>query len=201
MMGKTYTFDAVLNQVTQEVAFDTIGRPIVDSVINGYNGTIFVYGQTSSGKTFTMEGDLKSPENMGIIPRILEEIFMRINSMVGSLEFLIKGLTERFVASYDDVINALEEGKMNRHVSFTNMNAQSSRSHSLFTVMISQRNVDTGQALEGRLNLVDLAGSEKVSKTGAEGNTLDEAKMINKSLSTLGNVINALVEGSVSSFA
>ncbi|BHF64443.1 Kinesin heavy chain isoform 5A [Sparganum proliferum] len=62
--------------------------------------------------------------------------------------------------------------------------------------MISQRNVETGQALEGRLNLVDLAGSEKVSKTGAEGNTLDEAKMINKSLSTLGNVINALVEGS-----
>ncbi len=79
------------------------------------------------------------------------------------------------------------------------MNAQSSRSHSLFTLVIAQRNMDSGETLEGRLNLIDLAGSEKVSKTGAEGITLDEAKIINKSLSTLGMVINALVEGTVSS--
>ncbi|VEL31383.1 unnamed protein product [Protopolystoma xenopodis] len=81
------------------------------------------------------------------------------------------------------------------------MNEHSSRSHSIFIMNIHQTNQETGQQLTGKLYLVDLAGSEKVSKTGAEGSTLDEAKMINKSLSTLGNVINALVEGSVSTKA
>ncbi|VDP76312.1 unnamed protein product [Echinostoma caproni] len=75
------------------------------------------------------------------------------------------------------------------------MNEHSSRSHSVFRICIQQNNRETGKQLMGSLYLVDLAGSEKVSKSGAEGSTLDEAKNINKSLSTLGNVINALVEG------
>ncbi|KAF7256990.1 hypothetical protein EG68_06182 [Paragonimus skrjabini miyazakii] len=75
------------------------------------------------------------------------------------------------------------------------MNEHSSRSHSIFRICIQQNNRDTGKQLIGSLYLVDLAGSEKVSRSGAEGSTLDEAKNINKSLSTLGNVINALVEG------
>ncbi len=78
------------------------------------------------------------------------------------------------------------------------MNAQSSRSHSIFSVTIIQKHLDKGETFEGKLNLVDLAGSEKVSKSGAEGNVLDEAKNINKSLSTLGKVINALAENNVS---
>ena len=80
------------------------------------------------------------------------------------------------------------------------MNDQSSRSHSLFLMTISQRNTADMSVRTGRLFLVDLAGSEMVSKTGAEGQTLEEAKKINKSLSALGMVINALTDGKVRLF-
>lgn len=75
------------------------------------------------------------------------------------------------------------------------MNAESSRSHSIFVVTVTQKNVETGSAKSGQLFLVDLAGSEKVGKTGASGQTLEEAKKINKSLSALGMVINSLTDG------
>ena len=78
------------------------------------------------------------------------------------------------------------------------MNAESSRSHSIFLITVSQKNTDTGAQKTGNLYLVDLAGSEKVGKTGASGQTLEEAKKINKSLSALGMVINALTDGKVS---
>lgn len=100
------------------------------------------------------------------------------------------------------------------------MNEQSSRSHSIFVIGIHQRNTETGSQKSGNLYLVDLAGSEKASpsacsscickqagviklisqvgKTGATGQTLEEAKKINKSLSALGMVINSLTDGKVS---
>ncbi len=77
------------------------------------------------------------------------------------------------------------------------MNAESSRSHSIFLITIVQRNTETGAQKTGNLYLVDLAGSEKVGKTGASGQTLEEAKKINKSLSALGMVINALTDSKV----
>uniref|UniRef100_A0A8C5A0L1 Kinesin-like protein n=1 Tax=Gadus morhua TaxID=8049 RepID=A0A8C5A0L1_GADMO len=107
----------------------------------------------------------------------------------------VKGCTERFVSSPDEVMDVIDEGKSNRHVAVTNMNEHSSRSHSIFLISIKQEHVETEQKLCGKLYLVDLAGSEKVSKTGAAGAVLDEAKNINKSLSALGNVISALAEG------
>uniref|UniRef100_A0A8C6XRR0 Kinesin-like protein n=1 Tax=Naja naja TaxID=35670 RepID=A0A8C6XRR0_NAJNA len=107
----------------------------------------------------------------------------------------VKGCTERFVSSPEEVMDVIDEGKTNRHVAVTNMNEHSSRSHSIFLINIKQENVETEKKLSGKLYLVDLAGSEKVSKTGAEGSVLDEAKNINKSLSALGNVISALAEG------
>uniref|UniRef100_A0A3Q2DYV7 Kinesin-like protein n=1 Tax=Cyprinodon variegatus TaxID=28743 RepID=A0A3Q2DYV7_CYPVA len=110
----------------------------------------------------------------------------------------IQGCTERFVTSPEEVMDVIDEGKANRHVAVTNMNEHSSRSHSIFLINIKQENVETEQKLCGKLYLVDLAGSEKVSKTGAEGAVLDEAKNINKSLSALGNVISALAEGTKS---
>uniref|UniRef100_A0A3P9MGL8 Kinesin-like protein n=1 Tax=Oryzias latipes TaxID=8090 RepID=A0A3P9MGL8_ORYLA len=109
-----------------------------------------------------------------------------------------EGCTERFVTCPEDVMDVIDEGKANRHVAVTNMNEHSSRSHSIFLINIKQENVETEQKLSGKLYLVDLAGSEKVSKTGAEGAVLDEAKNINKSLSALGNVISALAEGTKS---
>lgn len=78
------------------------------------------------------------------------------------------------------------------------MNAESSRSHSIFLITINQKNTETGAQKSGNLYLVDLAGSEKVGKTGASGQTLEEAKKINKSLSALGMVINALTDSKVS---
>uniref|UniRef100_A0A8C1PN15 Kinesin-like protein n=1 Tax=Cyprinus carpio TaxID=7962 RepID=A0A8C1PN15_CYPCA len=107
----------------------------------------------------------------------------------------VKGCTERFVCSPEEVMDTIDEGKSNRHVAVTNMNEHSSRSHSIFLINVKQENTQTEQKLSGKLFLVDLAGSEKVSKTGAEGAVLDEAKNINKSLSALGNVISALAEG------
>ncbi|XP_029385633.1 kinesin heavy chain-like isoform X2 [Echeneis naucrates] len=229
--GKPYVFDRVLPPHTEQVqVYDTCAKQIVRDVLGGYNGTIFAYGQTSSGKTHTMEGNLHDSHLMGIIPRIARDIFDHIYSMDENLEFhikvsyfeiyldkirdlldvsktnlavhedknrvpFVKGCTERFVSSPDEVMDVIDEGKANRHVAVTNMNEHSSRSHSIFLISIKQENVETETKLSGKLYLVDLAGSEKVSKTGAEGAVLDEAKNINKSLSALGNVISALSEG------
>ncbi|CAG0903839.1 unnamed protein product, partial [Darwinula stevensoni] len=110
----------------------------------------------------------------------------------------VKGATERFVSSPEEVFETIEEGKANRHIAVTNMNEHSSRSHSVFLINVKQENLENQKKLSGKLYLVDLAGSEKVSKTGAEGTVLDEAKNINKSLSALGNVISALADGNKS---
>ncbi|KAM9785353.1 LOW QUALITY PROTEIN: kinesin heavy chain-like [Neosynchiropus ocellatus] len=229
--GRSYAFDRVFpTNTTQEQVYNTCAKQIVKDVLGGYNGTIFAYGQTSSGKTHTMEGKLHDPHQMGIIPRIAEDIFNHIFAMDENLEFhikvsyfeiymdkirdlldvtktnlsvhedknrvpYVKGCTERFVSSPDEVMDVIDEGKANRHVAVTNMNEHSSRSHSIFLINIKQEHVETEQKLCGKLYLVDLAGSEKVSKTGAAGAVLDEAKNINKSLSALGNVISALAEG------
>lgn len=99
-------------------------------------------------------------------------------------------------------INSLQEANMlfeygleNRKTASTNMNATSSRSHLVFSIIINNRNKQTNQKTVGKLSLVDLAGSERVSKTGATKDRLKEALAINKSLSALGNVISALGEG------
>ncbi|EJD52984.1 kinesin heavy chain [Auricularia subglabra TFB-10046 SS5] len=107
----------------------------------------------------------------------------------------IKGLSDYYVSNAREVYEIMRQGGNARVVTATNMNAESSRSHSIFLITIQQRNVETGAAKAGNLYLVDLAGSEKVGKTGASGQTLEEAKKINKSLSALGMVINALTDG------
>ncbi|KAI8980532.1 kinesin heavy chain [Pilobolus umbonatus] len=107
----------------------------------------------------------------------------------------VKGLLEVYVGSTEDVYEVMKNGSSNRVVSATNMNAESSRSHSIVVVTITQKNIDTGASKSGKLYLVDLAGSEKVGKTGASGQTLEEAKKINKSLTALGMVINSLTDG------
>ena len=85
-------------------------------------------------------------------------------------------------------------GNKNRSTASTLMNAESSRSHSMVALTIIMNNTEDGSCKTGKLYLVDLAGSEKISKTGAAGQTLEEAKNINKSLTTLGKVIVALTD-------
>ena len=112
----------------------------------------------------------------------------------------VKGLKEVYVSSVQEVLDIIRTGDQGRMVASTNMNEQSSRSHSIFVMTISQKDLVTGNSRSGKLYLVDLAGSEKVGKTGATGQTLEEAKKINKSLTALGMVINALTDGKVSLF-
>ncbi|KAK7467134.1 hypothetical protein VKT23_004193 [Stygiomarasmius scandens] len=109
----------------------------------------------------------------------------------------VKNLSDYYVSSAREVYEIMRTGGAARVVSSTNMNAESSRSHSIFLITINQRNTETGAQKTGNLYLVDLAGSEKVGKTGASGQTLEEAKKINKSLSALGMVINALTDPKV----
>uniref|UniRef100_A0A915BL61 Kinesin-like protein n=1 Tax=Parascaris univalens TaxID=6257 RepID=A0A915BL61_PARUN len=232
--GKVYVYDKVFKpNSSQEEVYMGAAYHIVQDVLSGYNGTVFAYGQTSSGKTHTMEGVFGDSEKQGIIPRIVQDIFNHIYNMDVDLEFhikvsyfeiynekirdlldvtkmnlaihedknrvpYVKGATERFVSSPEEVMACIDEGKNNRHVAVTNMNEHSSRSHSVFLIQVKQENTATQKKLTGKLYLVDLAGSEKVSKTGAEGAVLEEAKNINKSLSALGNVIAALAEGTKS---
>jgi len=107
----------------------------------------------------------------------------------------IEGLSEYYVCSPEEIISLLEIGNNNRAQSFTNMNEHSSRSHFIFILKIFQNNRKEETSKNSKLFLVDLAGSEKVSKSGVEGQTLEEAKIINKSLTTLGRVINNLTDG------
>ena len=112
----------------------------------------------------------------------------------------IHDITEEYIASEEEVYNVMRLGNENRAVAATRMNDQSSRSHSLFLMTVTQNNLQDNSLKSGKLYLVDLAGSEKVGKTGASGQTLNEAKGINKSLSTLGKVIKALTEDKKGNF-
>ncbi|CAJ0599940.1 unnamed protein product [Cylicocyclus nassatus] len=232
--GKVFVYDKVFKpNTTQEQVYMGAAYHIVQDVLSGYNGTVFAYGQTSSGKTHTMEGVIGDPVMQGIIPRIVQDIFNHIYTMDTELEFhikvsyfeiynekirdlldpekvnlsihedknrvpYVKGATERFVGTPDEVLQTIEDGKSNRMVAVTNMNEHSSRSHSVFLITVKQEHQATKKQLAGKLYLVDLAGSEKVSKTGAQGTVLEEAKNINKSLTALGIVISALAEGTKS---
>ncbi|OMJ93289.1 hypothetical protein SteCoe_3751 [Stentor coeruleus] len=227
-----FTLDKVFSpSSSQESVYDFAAKPIVEGVMQGFNGTVFAYGQTSSGKTFTMTGpNLEDPITMGIIPRMINTVFESIYKSDGNTEFTVKisyceiymekikdllnpcevnlkihedklkgvyieGIKEIHVGNDSEVYELMKTGSDNREVAYTNMNAVSSRSHSLFIITISQTNSKDYSAKIGKLFLVDLAGSEKVGKTGAAGLRLEEAKHINKSLTALGQVIFSLTDG------
>ncbi|XP_022148525.1 kinesin-like protein KIN-12D isoform X2 [Momordica charantia] len=108
----------------------------------------------------------------------------------------VENLSEFEVRTVSDILRLLTQGSSNRKVAATNMNRESSRSHSVFTCVIESRwEKDSSTNLRfARLNLVDLAGSERQKTSGAEGERLKEAANINKSLSTLGHVIMVLLD-------
>lgn len=232
---KTFTFDVVFDTDSRQMdVYNETARPIVDQVLLGYNGTILAYGQTGTGKTFTMQGDCTAPELKGIIPNSFAHIFGSIAKAAERKKFLVRvahieiyneeirdllakdqtahlevkerpdiGVYIRDLSGYvvnnaDDMERIMTLGNKNRVVGATAMNAQSSRSHAIFTITVENSDTDDEgkQHIKmGKLHLVDLAGSERQSKTGATGVRLKEATKINQSLSTLGNVISALVDG------
>merc|ERR1719193_1103218 len=107
----------------------------------------------------------------------------------------IQGVTSPFVGSSDEIMGLMEDGADNRACASTRMNETSSRSHAVFIFRLIGTNKATQTKKMSKLMMVDLAGSEKTRKTQATGQRLDEAKQINKSLSTLGQVISALTTG------
>ncbi|XP_033638338.1 kinesin-like protein KIF17 [Asterias rubens] len=231
---KSFTFDgAYFTDSTTETIYNDIAYPLVDGVLEGYNGTIFAYGQTGCGKSFSMQGITDPATQRGIIPRSFEHIFENIQVTEG-VKFLVrasyleiyneeirdllgkdhrvklelkehpdrgvyvKDLSMHIVHNTRECEHIMELGWKNRSTGSTLMNADSSRSHSIFTIHIERCDLDdTGEdhLRAGKLNLVDLAGSERQAKTGATGDRLKEATKINLSLSALGNVISALVDG------
>ncbi|XP_058794320.1 kinesin-like protein KIF3B [Phymastichus coffea] len=229
---KVFSFDSVYDcKSTQQEIYEETVRPLVSSVLDGFNGTIFAYGQTGTGKTYTMEGSKIDSEKRGIIPRSFEQIFTHIGrskniQYLVSASYLeiyqeeirdllqqdqnlrfelkerpdtgifVKDLSSTVCKSAEEIQQLMTLGNRNRTVGATNMNEHSSRSHAIFIVTIEMD--DNCGIRVGRLNLVDLAGSERQSKTGSSGERLKEASKINLSLSALGNVISALVDGKTS---
>ncbi|XP_041613661.1 centromere-associated protein E isoform X5 [Vulpes lagopus] len=237
--SKSFNFDRVFhsNETTKHV-YEEIAVPIIDSAIQGYNGTIFAYGQTASGKTYTMMG---SQDYLGVIPRAIHDIFQKIKKFPDR-EFLLRvsymeiynetitdllcdtqkmkpliiredfnrnvyvaDLTEEVVYTSDMALKWITKGEKNRHYGITKMNQRSSRSHTIFRMILESRekgepsNCD-GSVKVSHLNLVDLAGSERAAQTGAEGVRLKEGCNINRSLFILGQVIKKLSDGQVGGF-
>lgn len=234
--GVSYPFDHVFDQTCPNSrVYELLTKDIIHAAVEGFNGTVFAYGQTSSGKTFTMNGSENDP---GIIHRAVKDVFdivqkhdereflirvsymeiynEEINDLLvvdnqklpihESLErgIFVAGLRAEIVNNAEQVHKLLEAGEVNRHFGETNMNVRSSRSHTIFRMVIESksREMDPSKGYSSSdairvsvLNLVDLAGSERIAKTGADGVRLKEGKHINKSLMVLGNVINKLSEG------
>ncbi|CAI5771580.1 KIF3C isoform X1 [Podarcis lilfordi] len=233
-LAKTFTFDAVYDASSKQAdLYDETVRPLIDSVLQGFNGTIFAYGQTGTGKTYTMQGAWADPEKRGVIPISFEHIFTHISRSQNQqylvrasyLEIYqeeirdllakdqskkmelkenpetgvyIKDLSSFVTKNVKEIEHVMNLGNQARSVGSTNMNEYSSRSHAIFviTVECSEEGPDGEDHIRvGKLNLVDLAGSERQSKMGTQGERPKEASKINLSLSALGNVISALVDG------
>nr|XP_029131633.1 kinesin-like protein KIFC3 isoform X2 [Labrus bergylta] len=179
--GKTYTMEGVLddpgiNQRALRLLFSEVTEKAPDwdykitvSMVEIYNETL----RNLLGENPTDKLDIKMNPD-------------------GSGQLYVPGLTEFVVQSPEDINKVFELGHMNRATACTNLNEHSSRSHALLIITVSGFNASTGNRTQGKLNLVDLAGSERIAKSGAEGSRLREAQCINKSLSALGDVINAL---------
>ncbi|KAL1345380.1 hypothetical protein HN51_019129 [Arachis hypogaea] len=247
-IDKTFAFDKVFGPASQQKElYDQAVSPIVYEVLEGYNCTIFAYGQTGTGKTYTMEGGARKkngefPSDAGVIPRAVKQIFdileaqnAEYNMKVTFLELyneeitdllapeetvkfvddkskkpialmedgkggvFVRGLEEEIVCTANEIYKILEKGSAKRRTAETLLNKQSSRSHSIFsiTIHIKECTPEGEEMIKwGKLNLVDLAGSENISRSGAREGRAREAGEINKSLLTLGRVINALVEHS-----
>ncbi|TGZ36834.1 hypothetical protein CRM22_011386 [Opisthorchis felineus] len=233
-LPRRFTFDAVYDEhANQRELYEKTFSNLVDCVLEGFNGTIFAYGQTGTGKTFTIQGVKDDPQLRGVMPNSFDHIFEHISKSKDA-EYLVrasyleiykeelrdllhrdqskhleikekpdsgiyvKDLSSVLTRNIDEIQKVMNIGYQNRAVGATNMNEHSSRSHAIFIVTIEccQLGADDENHIRvGKLNLVDLAGSERQSKTLSEGERLKEATKINLSLSTLGNVISALVDG------
>ncbi|XP_047335388.1 kinesin-like protein KIN-5D [Impatiens glandulifera] len=242
---RVFTFDKVFGPNSdQNVVYEHAIEPIVVEAIKGYDCTVFTYGQTGTGKTYTMVGKGTKEKigelnrEAGIIPRAVQQIFNLLQSQNGEytikLTFLeiyneeisdlladdesrkpmtlmddgkgavfIKGLVEATVCNAEEMNDVLEKGSSRKHTMDTILNEQSKRSHSILSIsiQIKEPTLDGMDLVKyGKLNFIDLAGSEDVLLS-LNGNEIFQQRArevgeLNKSLLTLGRVINALVDNS-----
>lgn len=251
---KGFSFSHVFDpSATNLTVFQKVAAHIVERAMMGYNGTVFAYGQTGTGKTYSMLG---SPDEPGVVRQSIDAVFSTIERSGANCAYLlrasylevynerindllvdepgqgtnlrivgddpvkgavIRGLTEEIVTSREGMLDIISRGESNRHYSATAMNAESSRSHTIYRLIIESKKAPdaddaepedggaaamaiggsasaTGTTATSYLNLVDLAGSERASDTGATGKQLKEGANINKSLLTLGVCIGKLGE-------
>ncbi|KZT43759.1 kinesin-domain-containing protein [Sistotremastrum suecicum HHB10207 ss-3] len=244
-----FRFDEVLTGSENKPVYNATAKSHVHAAMDGYNAVIFAYGQTASGKTFTLTGDETQP---GIIPRAMKDVFTHIrrtptreyllrcsyleiyNEQIHDLlsasgqpvqlqgigdNVIISPLREEVVTSLKGVRAVMERGEGNRRTASTDWNERSSRSHSVFRLVIESRDRGSSDrdaspvrpptpggpllhAKEGRsvttsvLSLIDLAGSEKAT---SDKDRTREGKYINTSLLTLGTVIGTLAENATKS--
>lgn len=213
---------------SQEV-YEVAAKPVVKAAMEGVNGTVFAYGVTSSGKTHTMHGDQHSPGVIPLAIKDVfsmiqdtpgREFLLRVsyleiyNEVINDLldptgqnlrvredsqGTYVEGIKEEVVLSPGHALSFIAAGEEHRHVGSNNYNLFSSRSHTIFTLMIesSAHGDEYDGVIFSQLNLIDLAGSES-SKTETTGLRRKEGSYINKSLLTLGTVIGKLSEGKAS---
>lgn len=227
-------FNSVFAPGSQAEVFDNC-RDLVQSAVDGHNVTIFSYGPTGTGKTYTMYG---TPAEEGIAGRMVEELFDIINSLQRSSTVSVEGsiaeiynsrlidllkpitlegkegqqrrqgvrpklcqskegdlemydLSRWQISDMQQLKEMIDHGFTQRSVAETALNTCSSRSHLILTIKLARTNA-CGETLTGKLVFCDLGGSERLKRTEAVGDRKQEAIEINKSLSALGDVIQAV---------
>lgn len=213
-------------EATNAEVFETCTMPLIDQLMNGYNCSVFVYGATGAGKTYTMVG---SPETPGITYLTMQKLFQRLGELESERKFeigisylevyneqvmnllskqgplnlredaggvVVSGLQLQQIHTADELLELLALGNKNRTQHPTDANAESSRSHAIFQVHIRMTDLKTSQKKIVKLTMIDLAGSERAASTQCKGQRFKEGANINKSLLALGNCINKLAEGS-----
>eukprot|EP00756_Hemistasia_phaeocysticola_P031804 Hpha_TRINITY_DN16377_c2_g11::TRINITY_DN16377_c2_g11_i1::g.58137::m.58137 len=232
---QTFQYDGVFGQAAETQAIYRAVQTVVARAADGYNGTIFAYGQTSSGKTHTMLGDPESG-TLGVIQMGLRHLWDMMHDNVAvykvslaaievyneqvfqlgtapqaplpkgakpaplpQLQVMVdqagvaqlKGATPVEVPDYDAAEQAVAEAFKRRHVASTELNAHSSRSHTIIQLQIT-RSSTAAPTTVSQLNFVDLAGSESMKAAKTAGEQAREGKNINTSLATLVRVIKCL---------
>nr|CAD1828962.1 unnamed protein product [Ananas comosus var. bracteatus] len=202
--SKQYRFDKVFHpHSTQEEVFSEI-EPVINSALDGYNVCIFAYGQTGTGKTYTMEGQ---PDNPGVVPRGIKTLLER--AAESNYKFLFTfSMLEIYMGNLRDLlapnsrkrrvqkapclsIQMSPEGGVEIN-GFYHGEFHVKQIPLLDPISLTCFNAHERREKTNKLWMVDLGGSERLLKTQASGRRLQEGKAINLSLSALGDVIAAL---------
>lgn len=215
---KTYTFNKVHLTTSQVMLYNKSVKHLTEYFVEGYNCAVIAYGQTGSGKTYTM--GMTHEDTTGVVPQALRHIFKKCSEVSCSFievyneevidlfsshktplnlrevhgEITVAGVSEMVLKSYEEGLEALRKGSLERTTKFTNMNSKSSRSHAIFTVFHKAEVNDL--FMTSKFSFVDLAGSERLKRTLCAGDRVREGISINSGLLALGNVISALFKGS-----